>query len=232
MIQDESTTQEKPKVRVIPDGDRVYHEIKARVISCEFEQGKPIRMCQLAQQLGVGKKPVREALGRLAAEGLIINEPNKGFIAMRLTQERLIELYGWNQFLLKKSLSGCRARAELPDEVAVEISDIGHELGQGHDVSKEEIAAYAGYLFCGIAELAQSSHIAESVNNVNESLHYVRTHECELLSNTDLSMELADICELLLKGDYTKARRMIAKYHEARLALLDDLVEELESSTT
>ena len=59
--------------------DEVAAELRRLVLSGEFTRGQRLTQDKLAKMLGVSTMPVREALLRLAAEGLIVAEPNKSF---------------------------------------------------------------------------------------------------------------------------------------------------------
>ena len=58
--------------------DRVYDAIKERILSGELPRGSRLRQEALAVELGVSRTPLREALRRLAAEGLVEFHPNRG----------------------------------------------------------------------------------------------------------------------------------------------------------
>jgi DNA-binding GntR family transcriptional regulator len=59
--------------------DEVATELRRLVLSGEFEDGQRLTQEKLAKMLGVSTMPVREAFLRLAAEGLIVAEPNRSF---------------------------------------------------------------------------------------------------------------------------------------------------------
>lgn len=72
--------------------DRVYHEIKAKLVSGAFPPGQPLTIRGLAAQLGTGLMPVREALNRLAAARALVPGARRSFVVPTLTHERLHEL--------------------------------------------------------------------------------------------------------------------------------------------
>ena len=68
--------------------ERAYLSIRARILSGAFPPGTPLREEMLAGEIGVSRTPVREALGRLLADGLVESARNQGtFVAA---------LYGMN----------------------------------------------------------------------------------------------------------------------------------------
>ncbi len=58
--------------------DRVYAELRQRILDGTYAQGARLGEADLADALGVSRTPVREALRRLGSEGLLSTLPNKG----------------------------------------------------------------------------------------------------------------------------------------------------------
>jgi DNA-binding GntR family transcriptional regulator len=61
--------------------DLAYERIRSMVIEGEIPPGARLGQVELAEQLGVSRTPVREALRRLTGEGLAEFVPNRGFRA-------------------------------------------------------------------------------------------------------------------------------------------------------
>lgn len=70
-----------------------YRSIRAKILSGEFAGGAWLRENELANQLGISRTPVREALGRLVADGLARHEPNRGVRVGEWTPKDLNEIY-------------------------------------------------------------------------------------------------------------------------------------------
>ncbi len=67
--------------------------IEEAIVSGELEQGSVLRQEQLSERFGVSRTPVREALRRLAALGLVSFEPNRGVRVRTLSRESLREAF-------------------------------------------------------------------------------------------------------------------------------------------
>ena len=72
-----------------PLGDQVYLQLLQRIERGDLPTGTKLRDISIATELGVSRTPVREALVRLAREGVLAAEPGRGF---RLTPLSVGEL--------------------------------------------------------------------------------------------------------------------------------------------
>lgn len=73
--------------------ERVVQEMLRRMLWGELQPGTWLRQDELAAQLGVSKIPVREALQRLAAQGLLRVEPQRGVVVPRLAWDDAHEIF-------------------------------------------------------------------------------------------------------------------------------------------
>ena len=208
------------------DRDRVYLAIRARALAYDFNPGEPIRLSPLATQLGVSTTPIRMALNRLVAEGLVRREPQKGFIALSLSEDRFKGLYSLNQLLLNAALSVRRPDTNLLDAAAPIVAGTGNELDERTDSAPNTIARCTGELFLGIATLSRNAHVVNSVARVNDGLNGIRKVECRELDG--VHAELMNLCELLLAERFDAVAKVIPTYHARRLARLPELLAALQ----
>jgi len=73
--------------------DTVVETVRRMIVEGQLAAGARINEVRLAAQLGVSRTPLREALGRLVAEGALIAAPRKGWFVAPLTAEELAQLY-------------------------------------------------------------------------------------------------------------------------------------------
>lgn len=73
--------------------DKVYSAILELLINLRFKPGEKISEESVAALLGVSRTPVREALRRLAADGLVDIFPRRGVYAKEITARDILELY-------------------------------------------------------------------------------------------------------------------------------------------
>ena len=102
--------------------------------------GEPLTITELAHKLGLSATPVREALSRLAGEGLIEDRRGRGYFAHRIDGEDLADLYGLRRIYLAEAI---KAQSGLTDFVADDATD-PPEPGLRVTEAFDQIAARAG----------------------------------------------------------------------------------------
>jgi DNA-binding GntR family transcriptional regulator len=106
--------------------------IRRRIFDGSYAAGTYIRLDQLAAELGISVTPVREALFALRAEGLITQQPRRGFVVLPVTGRDLADVAN-----IQAHVGG-----ELAARAAVNITD--DQLRELKHLQTQLEAAYAG----------------------------------------------------------------------------------------
>ncbi|EST35533.1 GntR family transcriptional regulator [Streptomyces roseochromogenus] len=103
----------EPRGEELSLAERAYRALRDRLVMLEIRPGAPINEDQLAQSLGVGRTPVREALKRLQYERLITTYPRRGTFATEVNITDLAHISEVRQELepLAAALAARRATA-------------------------------------------------------------------------------------------------------------------------
>jgi len=89
--------------------ERVYRELRSRLIGGRVVPGRPVTLRGLASELGVSPMPVREAVNRLVAERALTMTPNRRISVPEMTHARFEELV-----TARERLEPAAARRALP----------------------------------------------------------------------------------------------------------------------
>jgi len=95
--------------------DAAAVEVRNMLVDGRLPAGERINEVQLAQQLGISRTPLREALARLAHEGALRSVPRIGYFARPLTLEELEQIYPIRRLLDPEALqlSGLPSRERM-----------------------------------------------------------------------------------------------------------------------
>lgn len=84
-----------------------YTKLREAIIQGEFAPGEKLQIAKLKARLNAGPTPIREALSRLTASGLITCEENKGFRVKSISEIEIRDIYStFNQI---ENLALCQA---------------------------------------------------------------------------------------------------------------------------
>jgi DNA-binding GntR family transcriptional regulator len=67
--------------------------IRGRILSGAYPEGEPLRQDAIAEEMGVSRIPIREALRQLEAEGLVIFNPHRGAVVSSLSLDEIEEVF-------------------------------------------------------------------------------------------------------------------------------------------
>ena len=100
---------------------KVFDEIREGILSGKYKQQEELKEIALAEELGVSRTPVREALRQLELEGLVKIIPNKGAYVIGLTERDIRDIYA-----VRSELEGLCARwatEHITEEQKKELSE-------------------------------------------------------------------------------------------------------------
>jgi DNA-binding GntR family transcriptional regulator len=94
--------------------DSVYAELRSAIIRGELRDGTEVKQAEVAEQLGVSRVPVREAMRRLQAEHLVQGNPFQRLVVTSLTADEVMELVDLREELEVFSLKRAIHSESLP----------------------------------------------------------------------------------------------------------------------
>jgi DNA-binding GntR family transcriptional regulator len=164
--------------------DYAYTEILRRILSAEIKPGARVREDVLAEQLGISRTPVREAVNRLVQNGFITNIKRKGLYCVQFTRHDFLNLVELRSRLETLSFEKCIDLATPEDITAVQAIIDGFEqkfaviMGQEEDTRSKEMALlhndYDVRFHVGIARVSDSERLIQYVSEVENMLLIAR----------------------------------------------------------
>lgn len=149
-----------------------YGALRQSILSFNLQQRTVYNEMSVAQELGLSRTPVREALLRLSSEGLVTFLPRKGFIVTSYTQNEIEEV-----FELRLILESVVIR-----KIAAQINQNNIDNLKKYIELQQQAASendYHGFMLSDRAfhktffELAGNSKLIEIMNNFQDICHMV-----------------------------------------------------------
>jgi DNA-binding GntR family transcriptional regulator len=119
-------------------GEQTLDSIRQAIISGELAPGEPLRDRQLADALGVSRTPVREALHRLEAAGLVQPRGRAGWEVTAFTEDDVHELFQVRRLIEPAGLDELAKKQD--DDAVARIASFFDDYSHPIDAS-----AYPGY---------------------------------------------------------------------------------------
>lgn len=202
-----------------------YARIRELIVNYRFGPGEHLQINEISEQLNVSVTPVREALSRLHAQGLVASVPHRGFFTKNLDVKELRDLHELALVVLRHSL---RLAARDPSKLrglqgfedAVRVLPSSKEQGRAY-------ATYIEHLFEAIAGVSENDEMISFISNFNSKSHFIRVIDLE--TQGDLKMireELSGLVSLLQAGDVIAAVDSLQRQFEKKQARMAELVKE------
>jgi len=167
---------------------RVHEHLREEIISGRLAPGTELQEVALARSLGVSRGPVREALGRLATEGLVAIRPRRGAVVRALSNEEFIEAYQVREALEMMAVRLAVPRLTAEDLVAMEgLIDEMASRGEAEDVQGffEANTEFHERFF----QIAGNRMLSELYRQVRGQIDRHRLRSLELRGNLRRSIE-------------------------------------------
>lgn len=114
--------------------ERAYRELEERIVTLRLEPGTVLTEGALAARLDIGRTPIREALQRLAREGLVVILPRRGCLVSEIDVKRQLKLIEVRREL-ERLMARAAAQRKTEAERArfVEIAEGMEAAARGED---------------------------------------------------------------------------------------------------
>jgi DNA-binding GntR family transcriptional regulator len=129
--------------------------VRKRIFDGTYTAGMYVRLDQLAADLGISVTPVREALFELKAEGLLSQQPRRGFVVVPVTDRDLTDVAN-----VQAHIGGelaARAAVNISDEQLRELQQIQSELEDAYADDDDERAVRLNHEFHRAINVAADS---------------------------------------------------------------------------
>ena len=194
----------------------VYEQLKRQILTGEITPGTRMMEVELADEMGVSRTPVREAIRKLEKEGLVTIEPRRGAYASDISVKDMVDTMEVREHL--ESLAASLAAQTMSDEQRAELEHIANEYTKAiHDNNMEEMIHYDELFHKGIVNASGNKTLIQISESVQElALRFRYLYYDDLSRYGSMPMEHKEILEAIENNDPETAKEY-AKNHVKKL---------------
>jgi DNA-binding GntR family transcriptional regulator len=215
------SAQEQPRFENRTLREQVFEHLREEILSARLAPGTELHEVALAESLGISRGPLREALGRLAAEGLVTIRPRRGAEVTRFSRPQNNDANQVREAL--ESLAVRLAVPRLTDDDRARLRELAAQMVD--HAERDDASAFF--------RVNREFHRAFVVGSGNERLREMHeqllnqmgrllSRSLELRGSLEQSVaEHRDILEAVDAGEPDRAARLLEQHIEVPYRLLD-----------
>jgi DNA-binding GntR family transcriptional regulator len=211
----------EPLSETLQLGTRAYRALASGIVGGRIEPGTQLRPDTIAEQLLISTTPVREALHRLEADGLLVKLPYQGWFVREFTEQEVRELYAMRAAL---ECFGVRlACGSITDEELSWIRD--HQAVGEAALRDDDMEAYRLYnrdLHAAIIRAARNSYLSSVMAQLALQSQMLMAKTIRLAGRPSRAIEEhQELIELIARREQERAERLMERHI---LSALEDIV--------
>ncbi len=179
--------------------DKAYKQLEEMIVTLQLEPGAVLAEAELGEQLQIGRTPIREALHRLAREGLVLILPRKGILVTEINPSKqllLLEVRRELERLMSRTASIRSTDAERKEFRRI-AKGMQQAAGKNDDV---KFMRHDSELNILIAQASHNEYAARAIQAIQGLsrrfwyVHYKQTADMPLCArlHADLAQRIAD----------------------------------------
>lgn len=150
-----------------PLREMVYEELKMQILKGSIIPGTRMMEVELAEEMGVSRTPIREAIRKLEKEGLVTIEPRRGAYASMISTEDMVEILEVRQDL--EGLAAYFAADRMTEEKMEELREVSNSYNEAVKSGKmEDMIKYDTRFHHIIVESCRNKILVQMIEQLQE----------------------------------------------------------------
>jgi GntR family transcriptional regulator, rspAB operon transcriptional repressor len=217
-----------PRIDVPKVSEHAYQIMREKIVSKEFSPGQRLNLETIERQLGISRTPLKEAMGRLAIEGLVeimprsgtyVTNPSTDDIAESFDVRRILEVYAVELVAARGGEEELQALRALVDEMEVLTA------------APDRDAIYPNYLSLDhqfhmqLASLSGNTRLLKTLDQENTHAQMARVRYRRSERELNIAQEEHERIMTALEARDMEAagKAMDAHLQRAKRSILDDM---------
>ena len=203
--------------------DSAYRKLRDAIRDGTLTHGARVMEVEIADWLKMSRTPVRDALRRLEADGIVTHEPRNGLVVSRLDRQAISELY-----VMRENLEGIAARLCSQNAPDLTLDHLKYLIEDERKLQGDhEALIKRNYQFHdAIRSGANNRYLLRSLATVVDTMYMIGGHTQAFLPSRskEILVEHTKIVAAIAKRDATvaeqAAREHVRAGQRARMKML------------
>lgn len=191
--------------------------LRALIIEGELAPGARLNERELSERLGVSRTPLREAFRMLAADGLLVQLPNRGAQVVALSADDV--RHAFEVMASLEALSGELAAQRVTDKDIIELRAMQGEMEAAH--AQHDLPNYYRVnraIHDRINGVAANPILTQTFKTLNMRLHALRFRSNLVPAKWDQAVrEHRDMIDALAARDGARLRDILSRHLKSKL---------------
>lgn len=216
----------------------VYAQLRADLLSGRLEPETKVRVEWVVSQYGAGASPVREALNRLASEGLLDRQEQRGFSVVPISESDLEELTRTRCMVEELALREAIRNHSIPweEEIVLALHRLSrvprHPADDAEASNPDWEGAHRRFHRALIAACRSAPLVGFCEQLADQAFRYRQIANGNAKIARDQMSEHRDIAEFTLAGDADRAAETLRRHYQLTSDLCRDWLQQRKSRET
>jgi DNA-binding GntR family transcriptional regulator len=183
-------------------------DLRARILSGELAPGAPLRQVALAEELGVSRIPLREAIFLLSSEGLIDLHSHRGAFVSVVSSSEVLEFFD-----MRAQLEPWLLGLAIPKLQAADLARATQLITRMDTAAANEWSALNREFHETLCQAAERPYALSVVRTLHEKCErYLNRRNVSAAHRIQAHREHTELIELCRAGDVDAARRAMERH--------------------
>lgn len=191
---------------------KIFNIIRDDILNGKYSEGEKLVEAKLAEELGVSRTPVREALKQLELDGMVENIPNRGVIVKGITKQDIQDI-----FTIRTAIEGIAAAWAVERITEEELQDLkeAYELMEFYAFKKdiEKFAEFNTKFHETIYKATKSRYLEQVLKDFQYYMKQSRKKSLQIEGRMeDALREHKEILDAFLERNKEKAEKALTMH--------------------
>lgn len=195
--------------------EKVYLILRTKILNHELKFGEKIRIDEIASQLGVSRTPVKDAVNRLALEGLVEKVARRGTFVTTLTLQDVVELFDLRLLLELHAAEKVMENGTV-ELLLAEMEKCMANIDRAATSGDPDYDAYMSWnrdLHLSLIRLADNNRLLQMYQGLNVHLQVARVHYSHSVEDVaQTQQEHQAIYEAFENGTWEQVKNAISTH--------------------